>query len=405
MTLQKLKEAVAILETKLSKQVDGSAAVEKSLKKFKTDKCQLQREKARHEQTLKARMETIAKLKESIASLKKNCDTLSREIRNESDGKKLEVDALKRQLRSTTKKLKLAKEENEKQCQELMNRHNGNLTEIGEETRGLTETLSKALGNSGVSQAYEINCNGILNLLGQASQDITTLSERTNSLQEMIKKLEEKAEIQNKSLSNALKGKKSLREELFELSKQNKGLLKDKAKVEREIESLKKESVKAKNLSQSFKIRLEELKANIRCIRREKEAVVQEKQNLEAKLKKLGVDNDALKKELEAKNASKGQGQLHTMPGSDANRLISPKVREELKGMFMKSVEELEDLNTRLLELERRKKETKDDMHSSQAIREYFKRNTSKLVQKYDSMCTRYLNLYSTSLKFIYCSE
>ena len=192
---------------------------------------------------------------------------------------------------------------------------------------------------------------------------------------------------------------------MFELSKQNKGLLKDKAKVEREIESLKKESVKAKNLSQSFKIRLEELKANIRCIRREKEAVVQEKQNLEAKLKKLGVDNDALKKELEAKNASKGQGQLHTMPGSDANRLISPKVREELKGMFMKSVEELEDLNTRLLELERRKKETKDDMHSSQAIREYFKRNTSKLVQKYDSMCTRYLNLYSTSLKFIYCSE
>ena len=307
-----------------------------------------------------------------MSTLKETCNDLTHETEAKKDARKSELENTQNDIKSKDEHLlQLVKEQNRIRYEEMTKAYDNLLSKVTEEAREIKKELSKMLGFSRESEAPQTGPEDALGLLREATRWLASFSDKVVPLQNTVDDLKTNVESQEKSISKLSGEKKLLRVELFELSNQNKTLTKDKAKLQREIESLKTESVKVKNLSQSFKTRLEELKANIRAIRREKETVTQEKRNAELRLKKLAVDYGDLKKELKAKKPRKRAG-MHM------NRVIAPKLKEKLKSLFLSPSEELDDLETSLGELRRRKRNEKEKLRTSEAVREYLKRNTSR---------------------------
>ena len=367
-----MDEIVATLGAKLSDQLEKSTTLQKSLKEIKSDNLQLQSQKTHLQKTVKTQVETITTLQEHVSSLKKKYDQIVHKNGAEKDAKMLELDGIRNHMKSKDALLKSVEETNQKLSEDLVKNHKELLSTISDEARKILQELSKLLGSSLTSSDQDP-----VTLLQQANCHLSVLSENTAPLQRTVEKLKANVESQTKSISKLSSEKKTLKVELLEVGKQNKTLQKEKAKLQREIESLKKESIKAKNLSQSFKTRLEELKANIRCIRREKDHVVQEKKSIQSKLKKLGVSHDILRKELKAKKESTKLPRSGTSC-SNIRRLLTPEVREELQDLLLKSEDELDNLDASLVRLESYKKETKSKLRDSEAVREYLSTSTSR---------------------------
>ena len=268
--------------------------MEESLKQLKTNNEVLQCEKTRLLGEIKTKGEEIGSLKEQTTSLKMICDEFSQKEEREAKTSYIDLDNLKSQLLTKEDEFEFAKRKHENEYNELAKNHGMFLAEVLTEAQEINATVYAALRSSAKTKPVNRKTNNVLQLLKQLKQDILALSDKSGVLEITVKQLRDEVESQAKTLTKVTSEKKLLKEQVVEASEQNKTLVKEKAKLERDKETLKAEAARAKNMSQTCKARLEELKANARSAKREKEVVLREKQDIEMGLKNLGIDYKAL---------------------------------------------------------------------------------------------------------------
>ena len=293
---KKLAKEVAAFEVELTAQVKNSEAMEESLKQLKTDNALLQSEKTNLLEEIKVRENVITSLKEKATTLKVlTCDALSQTDDGEVKAFYIELDKLRGLLLTKDDELVLAKRKHENEYKQLAKNHGRFLAEILEETQDINTTLSTAFHSSAKSRKpASLKTNNVVLLLKQLKEDIATLCDKFTALEITVKQLRDEVEEQAKTLTKVNSEKKILKEQVVVAKNENKALVKDKAKLDRDNASLKADATRAKNMSQTCKARLEELKAATRTAKKDSEMSLREKQNLETVLKNLGIGYKAL---------------------------------------------------------------------------------------------------------------
>lgn len=361
------------MESQLIVQLEKSEAMEQSLKELKTDNEFLQQQKTELWDDVKVKEDEIATLKEQATSLKKACHALSQGKQNEIKASYIEMDNLKSQLLTKEEELAFVKRKSENEYQELAKCHGLFLGQILAEAQEINLKLFTASRNYAESRPEIHKTTSVLLLLKQLKQDIEALSDKSSALEITVKQLRNDIENQSTTLEKVSNDKKLLKDEIAEVNQQNKALVKDKAKLERDNESLRKEAVRIKNTSQTFKVRLEELKANVRSAKRENETVLREKQNIEMVLKGLGIDYKSLfsqtegKRNNDAAQSNKLQNLKTNSPTNGLNAITeAPIIKAEMKdaSTLTRGIEELKQRSKAEIQKSGLVKECNASVHS-----------------------------------------